>query len=61
MHALLLAAALALSPLDRLAGEKQIVDVKELAGSRWALQVRRDDGLPDRSACGARTGASIRC
>ena len=35
MHALLLAAALALSPLDGLAREKQIVDVKELAGSWW--------------------------
>jgi hypothetical protein len=34
MHALLLAAVLVLSPLDGLAGEKQIVDVKELAG-RW--------------------------
>jgi hypothetical protein len=34
MHALVLAAVLVLSPRDGLAGEKQIVDVKELAG-RW--------------------------
>src|SRR5262249_60647124 len=34
MHALLLAAVLVLSPLDGLAGEKQIGDVEELAG-RW--------------------------
>ena len=34
MHlALLLAAVFAVSPLDGVAGEKQIVDVKELAGS----------------------------
>ena len=34
MSRCLLAAVLALSPLDGVAGEKQIVDVKELAG-RW--------------------------
>ena len=34
MRTLLLAAILALSPLDGIAGEKQIVDIKELAG-RW--------------------------
>ena len=34
MRALFLAAVLVLSPSDGLAGEKQIVDVKELAG-RW--------------------------
>ena len=34
MRTLLLAAILALSPLDGIAGDKQIVDVKELAG-RW--------------------------
>jgi hypothetical protein len=34
MHALLLAAVLTLSPLDGLGEERQIVDVKELAG-RW--------------------------
>ena len=31
--ALLLAVVVALSPLDGVAGEKQIVDIKELAGS----------------------------
>ena len=36
MHrALLLAAVFALSPLDGVAGEKQIVDVKELAVLAW--------------------------
>jgi hypothetical protein len=47
MHAIaiLLAAALALSPLDGLAGEKQIVDVKELAGSwrGWVAEVPGDE------------------
>jgi len=45
MHALLLAAALVLSPLDGLAGEKQIVDVKELAGSwrGWVTEVPGDE------------------
>ena len=47
MHrALLLAAVLlALSPLDGLAGEKQIVDVKELAGSwrGWVNEVPGDE------------------
>jgi hypothetical protein len=44
-RALLLAAVLALSPLDGLAGEKQIVDVKELAGSwrGWVAEVAGDE------------------
>jgi hypothetical protein len=44
-RALLLAAVLALSPLDGLAGEKQIVDVKELAGSwrGWVSEVAGDE------------------
>ena len=41
--ALLLAGVFALSPLDGAAGEKQIVDVKELAGS-WRGWVTRDQG-----------------
>jgi len=55
MRALLLAAVLALAPLDGLAGEKQIVDVKELAGSwrgwvnevpgdEWAMMIVSADG-----------------
>ena len=45
MRTLLLAAVLALSPLDGLAGEKQIVDVKELAGSwrGWVNEVPGDE------------------
>ena len=46
MHrALLLAAVFALSPLDGVAGEKQIVDVKELAGSwrGWVNEVPGDE------------------
>ena len=44
MHrALLLAAVFALSPLDGVAGEKQIVDVKELAGS-WQGWVTGEQG-----------------
>jgi len=44
MHrALLLAAVFALSPLDGVAGEKQVVDVKELAGS-WQGWVTREEG-----------------
>jgi len=46
MHrALLLAAVFALSPLDGDAGEKQIVDVKELAGSwrGWVNEVPGDE------------------
>jgi len=44
MHlALLLAAVFALSPFDGIAGEKQIVDVKELAG-RWQGWVTREQG-----------------
>ena len=44
MHLLLLLAAMfALSPLDGLAGEKQIADVKELAG-RWRGWVRTEFG-----------------
>jgi len=40
MHlALLLAAVFAVSPLDGVAGEKQIVDVKELAGGVVPLAV----------------------
>jgi hypothetical protein len=44
-HALLLAAVLALSPLDGLAGEKQIVDVRELAGRwrGWVAEVPGDE------------------
>jgi hypothetical protein len=41
--ALLLAAAFALSPLDGVAGEKQIADIKELAGS-WQGWVTREQG-----------------
>jgi len=43
--ALLLAAVFALSPLDGVAGEKQIVDVKELAGSwrGWVTEVAGDE------------------
>jgi hypothetical protein len=41
--ALLVAGVFALSPLDGAAGEKQIVDVKELAGS-WRGWVTRDQG-----------------
>jgi len=44
MHlALLLAAAFAVSPLAGVAGEKQIADVKELAGS-WQGWVTREQG-----------------
>jgi hypothetical protein len=44
MHlAVLLAAALAVSPLYGVAGEKQIADVKELAGS-WRGWVRAESG-----------------
>jgi hypothetical protein len=44
-HALLLAAVLAVSPLDGLAGEKQILDVKELAGKwrGWVNEVPGDE------------------
>jgi hypothetical protein len=43
--ALLLAAALAQSPLDGIAGEKQIVDVKELAGSwrGWVMGAQGEE------------------
>jgi hypothetical protein len=41
--ALCLAAVFALSPLDAVAEEKQIVDVKELAGS-WQGWVTREQG-----------------
>ena len=41
--ALLLAAVFALSPLDGIAEEKQIADVKELAGS-WQGLLTRDQG-----------------
>jgi len=41
--AIFLAAAFATSPLDGLAGEKQIADVKELAGS-WRGWVRTEFG-----------------
>lgn len=41
--AIFLAAAFAASPLDGLAGEKQIADVKELAGS-WRGWVRTEFG-----------------
>ena len=41
--ALLLAASFAASPVDGVAGEKQIADVKELAGS-WRGWVRADSG-----------------
>ena len=42
---LLLAAAFALCPLDGVAGEKQIVDVKELAGRwrGWVTEVAGDE------------------
>jgi hypothetical protein len=40
---LLLAVVLALSPLDGVAGEKRILDVKELAGS-WQGWVTREEG-----------------
>jgi len=40
---LLLAAVLTLSPHDGVAGEKQIIDVKELAGS-WQGWITREDG-----------------
>ena len=45
MRALLLAAVLALSPLDGLAGEKHIVDVRELAGNwrGWVNEVAGDE------------------
>jgi len=46
MHlALLLAAVFALSPLNGVAGEKQIVDVKELAGRcrGWVNEVAGDE------------------
>lgn len=45
MRTLLLATVLALSPLHGLAGEKQIVDVKELAGSwrGWVNEVAGDE------------------
>jgi hypothetical protein len=42
-HVLLLAAVFALSPFDGLAGEKQIVDVKELAGN-WRGWVTGEQG-----------------
>ena len=41
--ALFLAAVFVLSPLDGIAEEKQIADVKELAG-RWQGWITRDDG-----------------
>jgi hypothetical protein len=40
---LLLTAVFALSPLEGVAGEQQIVDVKELAG-RWQGWVTREEG-----------------
>src|SRR6058998_4374752 len=46
MHlALVVAAVFAMSPLDGVAGEKQIVDVKELAGSwrGWVNEVPGDE------------------
>src|SRR5215813_1921544 len=44
MHlALLLVAVFALSPLDGVTGEKQIVDVKELAGT-WQGLLTREQG-----------------
>jgi hypothetical protein len=44
MHLLLLLAAIfALSPLDGVAEEKQITDVKELAGT-WQGRVTREEG-----------------
>jgi hypothetical protein len=44
-RARLLAAVFALAPLDGVAGEKQIVDVKELAGSwrGWVTEVPGDE------------------
>jgi hypothetical protein len=44
-RALLLAAVFALAPLGGVAGEKQIVDVKELAGSwrGWVSEVPGDE------------------
>lgn len=44
-RALLLVAVFALSPLDGVAGEKQIVDVKELAGSwrGWVSEAAGDE------------------
>ena len=44
-RALLLVAVFALSPLDGVAGEKQIVDVKELAGNwrGWVAEVPGDE------------------
>ena len=39
--ALVVAAMFALSPLDGVAGEKQVVDVKELAGSWQGWSQRR--------------------
>ena len=46
MHlALMVAAVFAMSPLYRVAGEKQVVDVKELAGSwrGWVAEVAGDE------------------
>jgi len=45
MSALVLTAVLALSPLDGLAGEKQLVDVKELAGTwrGWVNEAAGDE------------------
>jgi hypothetical protein len=46
--ALLLAAVFTVSPLDGVAGEKQIVDVKELAGS-WRGWVTAETGQQERA------------
>jgi hypothetical protein len=46
--ALLLAAVFAVSPLDGVAGEKPIVDVKELAGS-WRGWVTAETGRQERA------------
>ena len=49
MHlALVVAAVFAMSPLDGVAGEKQVVDVKELAGSwrGWVTGEQGDERAP---------------
>jgi len=56
---LLFVVVLALSPLDGVAEEKHIVDVKELAGS-WQGWVAREEGQRDRATLIVSTDGSYR-
>jgi hypothetical protein len=60
MHlALLFAAALAMFPLDGVAGEKQVLDVKELAGS-WRGWVTAETGRQERANMVVQTDGSYK-